>query len=234
MAKAPNAIKQLYRQVRSRLMSQARRLEKMGFSGAREKIPSIPKKITEGSIRRLEKLAKDKYRGLKEGLTTEKGETVREVEYERRKESARKAKESRQRYVDEDTGEIMTKSQYAENVIENYYDELGDYNDAFSNYMRNYIDELIQRYGRWDVAVMINRMAEENVLPSRWQMYTKEGAFTYTHEMFSYMPEIRSGEDMMAMDAYSKSLMADTADAFNTMRTDYNNERRRAREAQRR
>lgn len=234
MAKAPNTIKEMYSKLRNRLLSQARRLEKMGFSGAREKIPSIPKKITEGSIRRLEKLSKDKYSGLKEGLTTEKGETVREVEYERRKESTRKAKESRQRYVDEDTGEIMTKSQYAENVIGNYYDELGDYNDAFSNYMRNYIDELIERYGRWDVAMMINRMAEANVLPSRWQMYTKEGAFSYTHEMFSYMPEIRSGEDMMAMDAYSKSLMLDSTDAFDTMRTEYNNERRRAREAQRR
>ena len=234
MAKVSNEIKELYKKVRRNLLSQVRRLEKMGFKGAREKVPKIPNTIKPESISNLERLTKDKYRKLKEGLTTEKGETVREVEYERRKESTRKAKESRQRYVDEDTGEIMTKSQYAENVIGNYYDELGDYNDAFSNYMRNYIDELIEIYGRWDVAMMINRMAEANVLPSRWQMYTKEGAFSYTHEMFSYMPEIRSGEDMMAMDAYSKSLMLDSTDAFDTMRTEYNNERRRAREAQRR
>lgn len=233
MAKAPNAIKQLYRQVRSRLLSQARRLEKMGFSGAREKIPSIPKKITEGSIRRLEKLSKDKHRGLKEGLTNQKGESVREVEYERRKESARKAKESRERYIDEDTGEIMTKSRYAENVIENYYDELSDYNDAFSNYMREYIDELRSRYSDWDVATMINRMADDGVLPSRWQMYTKEGAFSFTHEVFSYMPQFRSSEDVMAMDAYSKSLMMSSAQTFNDLRSDYENERRRARQARR-
>lgn len=233
MANVSNIIRETYRKLRRNLLSQARKLEKQGFTGAREKIPSIPKKITEGSIRRLQKLSEGKYRSLKEGLTTGEGKTVREVEYERRKESARKAKESRERYIDEDTGETMTKSQYAENVIENYYDELSDYNDAFSNYMREYIDELRSRYSDWDVATMINRMADDGVLPSRWQMYTKEGAFSFTHEAFSYMPQFRSGEDVMAMDAYSKSLMMSSAQSFNDLRSDYENERRRARQARR-
>ena len=193
-------------------------------------MPKIPKRIDEGSIKNLERKALNKYEKLKEKITGAHGESYREVAYERRKQGA----EARQKVTDYETGEIMTKKQYAENVIGNYYDELSDFNDAFANYMKSYIDELKRRYSPWDVAMMINQMAEDGVLPSRWQMYTKEGAWSFTHEIFSYMPKIRSGEDVLAMDAYSRSLMENSTEAFNSLREDYESERRRARQARRR
>ena len=55
MAKVSNEIKDLYRKVRSKLLSQVRRLEKMGFTGAREKVPKIPKTIKPESISNLER-----------------------------------------------------------------------------------------------------------------------------------------------------------------------------------
>lgn len=234
MAKVSNEIKDLYRKVRSKLLSQVRRLEKMGFTGAREKVPKIPKTIKPESISNLERLTKNKYAKLKEGLSTEEGKSVRDVEYERRKKGIEKAKKSRESYYDEDTGEVMTKSQYARNVVDNYRSELGAYNDAFSSYMDNYIEELVRRYGYWDVSRMINEMADAGVLPSRWQQYTSEGALHFTNQVFSFLPELHSVDEILAMSAYANSLMELSAQSFDDLRSDYNNERRMARQAQRR
>ena len=48
-------IKRLYSKVRRRIQNQLYRMRKRGFDTSNIKLPQIPKKITEGSIRRLEK-----------------------------------------------------------------------------------------------------------------------------------------------------------------------------------
>ena len=48
-------VKALYRKVRRKIQNQLSKMKKRGFDTSEIKLPSIPKKITEGSIRRLEK-----------------------------------------------------------------------------------------------------------------------------------------------------------------------------------
>lgn len=64
--KKESAVEKEYKRIRKNLLSTIRRAEKRGFVFPELKIPSIPKKITKASIRNLEKLTKDKYRGLYE------------------------------------------------------------------------------------------------------------------------------------------------------------------------
>ena len=50
-----NDVKSEYRKARRRVQSRIYRLRKKGYDTSRIKLPSIPKRVTEGSIRRLEK-----------------------------------------------------------------------------------------------------------------------------------------------------------------------------------
>lgn len=249
MAKAPNQIKELYNKVRRRLLNQARKLEKQGFKGAREKIPSIPKKITEGSIRRLEKLSERGYRKLKEGLSTEQGKSVREFEWERRQKSSQKAKETRERnrraresksyeYYDD----TLSSEDYARNIIDEYIEgDLASYNDDFASYIADFIEKLVDIYSPEEVANMINTLSDKGILPTRWQLYTVEGVYNYTSQMFSYMQSLSGSSDIdfwssskaKAVQAYNNSLARNYSQEFEATRDDYHNARSAARRAAR-
>ena len=248
MAKAPNQIKELYNKVRRRLLNQARKLEKQGFKGVREKIPSIPKKITEGSIRRLEKLAERKYSKLKEGLTSE-GKTVREIEYERRQAGIKKRREA---YYNNREGvttidDTLSSEDYARNIIDEYIEgDLASYNDDFASYIADFIEKLSDIYSVEEVANMLNTLADKGILPSRWQLYTAEGAYNYTSQMFSYMQSMSGSSDIdfwssskaKAVQAYNRSLAQNYSQEFEVTRDDYHRarsaSRRAAREAKKR
>lgn len=68
------SIKSEYQRVRRNLQSKIRRATRKGFIVPENFLPNIPKKITQGSIRRLEKLSKDFYNKVTYKTTT--GETV--------------------------------------------------------------------------------------------------------------------------------------------------------------
>lgn len=244
MAKAPNYIKQEYNRIRKNLLSQIRKLEKEGFSDAREKLPSIPKKVTQGSINRLRKLSSNKYRGLKSGLRNSMGQTPRDVEYQRRQQGIKKRKEKyRPKIVDTlpiewdyDSGDTMSDSEYADLVIENYLKEL-DVNDTFASYLSDFIEGLRGLYNDSAVANMIQRFADTGTLPSRWQMYTAEGAYNFTSSIFAHMyPDMDTmmadSASIEATDALAKSTYHNYTGMFDTMRSDYNNARRSARLAE--
>lgn len=61
-----NALISAYKKHRRRILNQLSKLRKKGFDTSEIKVPKIPKKITEGSVRRLEKMA---TRGLQEKAT---------------------------------------------------------------------------------------------------------------------------------------------------------------------
>lgn len=244
MAKAPNYIKQEYNRIRKNLMAQVRKLEKQGFFDAREKIPSIPKKITQGSINRLNKLVSNKYRGLKEGLENILGESVRDVEYKHRQEGARKRKEKAEHrrekaydrwkyaYYEWDEGDTMPASVYADTVINNYLDELGG-NDTFSSFVRDFLEGMRGIYDDSDVADMINRFADKGVLPSRWQLYTVEGAYNFSLSIFSEMRHSGSNNKKIeAVQALAQSTLQNYTGMFDTMRSDHKNAIRSARLAE--
>lgn len=254
MAKTSNEIKELYKKVRSNLLSQVRRLEKMGFKGARERVPKIPKTIKPESISNLERLTKNKYRKLKEGLISEKGETVREVEYEARKARTERGKQTKQErkkakrlreYVDEQTQweydyygqnpfeDTMNETDYADNVISNFMDDIGQWNDAFYDYMSHYIMELQQHYTNAEVAEMITKATKAGVVPSVAERYNTEYLLQYTAKMFSYLPEIGNFQKDQFMDRYAQVLGEHYQDEFDSMRKEYKTERRNARRAYR-
>lgn len=91
-----NAIKKQYKRERSRIQKAIRRLKKLGFD-VKTELPKIPKKITEGSIRRLKKI---KTKDIKEQATKvdiETGEIVTAKQAEVRARRARNEAAKRKR-----------------------------------------------------------------------------------------------------------------------------------------
>lgn len=76
MAKIINAIQKAYQRERNRILSQIRKLKKQGYDTSDIKVPKIPKKKTEGSVRRLEKLSTRKIQEQASRVDVETGEII--------------------------------------------------------------------------------------------------------------------------------------------------------------
>lgn len=76
MKKIKNAIQQAYQRERNRILSHIRKLKKQGYDISEINVPKIPKKKTEGSIRRLEKLTTRKIQEQASKVDVETGEVI--------------------------------------------------------------------------------------------------------------------------------------------------------------
>ena len=139
-----------YMKARKNAQARYRRLEKKGYSFEENPIPAIPKKITEGSIRRLNKLTARELREQAEGYYTKYGERYDPVEgyklerrrtYERQRQAQRLAyreRVTREKVYSNMSGLVREKGethkqfiaradrQIEEDFRYNYYDEPSD------------------------------------------------------------------------------------------------------------
>jgi hypothetical protein len=76
MKKIKDAIQKAYQKERNRILSQIRKLKKQGYDTSDIDVPKIPKKKTEGSIRRLQKLTTRKIQEQASRVDYETGEIV--------------------------------------------------------------------------------------------------------------------------------------------------------------
>lgn len=130
------SIKSEYQKARRNLQSKIRGAIKRGYIVPENFLPNIPKKITQGSIRRLEKLSKDFYN--KVTYKTSSGEIVsgRAGRAIRRREGAEKQRftkrtqyyERRKKEIEDEIRELD--SQYVQSDQQAYYDYYGYYEDT--------------------------------------------------------------------------------------------------------
>lgn len=76
MKKIKNAIQKAYQKERNRILSQIRKLKKQGYDISDVNVPKIPKKKTEGSVRRLQKLTTRKIQEQASRVDVETGEIL--------------------------------------------------------------------------------------------------------------------------------------------------------------
>lgn len=96
--KKQNANITAYNKARQRLKRQIKRLENRGYILPENIIPEKPKKITEASVRRLEKITLQKLYEKAEAVQTDTGEIISGVDYRKqeRSQSAKKAAKTRE------------------------------------------------------------------------------------------------------------------------------------------
>ena len=200
MAKAQTPIEKEYNRLRSNLLKQRRGLEKEGLTFEKNPIPTKPKKITEASIRNLQK-AKDSLLD-KARFKTASGEilTGRQYRNVKRWESARKGAETRKK-KQRKTGPV----DFATVVINNYLAELNKWEHANKEKVRqnagrvsNWILTLLEKNDKETVARMIEQGAQEGLILDFWTLYNDDLIAEYMTEMVRKFPGM-TGEERDAM-----------------------------------
>lgn len=192
--KQPTQLQIEYRKARRNLQARVRRLEKKGFMV--EPIPAIPKRITRGSINRLNKLTRKKLKETKVTIKfdVETGEILEEITRTKRKKKAEKHSELT---AETETPEYISYDRMTDIIITNVMSELSSVKSYISRpEARNNVDKiehtinsLISQYGKREVATALNKAnAEDKItLPL---MYDDEATARFLIDIMSFLSEI--------------------------------------------
>lgn len=192
--KQPTQLQIEYRKARRNLQARVRRLEKKGIMV--EPIPAIPKRITRGSINRLNKLTRKKLKETKVTIKfdVETGEILEEITRTKRKKKAEKHSELT---AETETPEYISYDRITDIIITNVMSELSSVKSYISRpEARNNVDKiehtinsLISQYGKREVATALNKAnAEDKItLPL---MYDDEATARFLIDIMSFLSEI--------------------------------------------
>lgn len=200
----PNKYVTEYRKERSRIQRFIKRAEKRGYVFEDNIIPDIPKNITAGSIRRLQKLTPKELYSRAHKLDYETGEVVpaqvgRDIE---RSQAAKKAAQTRKSIQQNIKIPSMreerqaTQAEYrrfpteSDILVNNWYTELEALQNAgYYRALKNWMDGAIAQFGREAVAQMLKE-AYEHGYQLGWEVAYKEMAFKeYTNTLIDFIPD---------------------------------------------
>lgn len=148
MAKKVSKTVQEYRKQRKRIQSTISRLRKKGYFPAINILPDIPKKITQGSVRRLQKIDIEYIYKKSVFLDVETGELI-----EGRK-PKRKAKEKNNtKNKKEKTGQQKERyADFTDMVIREYINQISRFPKKVAEIVLRKLDEAIKKSGNDNVA----------------------------------------------------------------------------------
>ena len=188
-----------YQKERQRITRQIKRMEGRGYYWDKDILPNIPKRVTQASVNRLKKIKTDDIYRKAKYLDRETGEIMiglagrkheRHVSAIRGAETRRRAREY---YEYNDKGFIPPEATVSISMdsvfITNYRLSLNSWNDRVQDKVNRWIDELIDRFGVHDVAMMIVNGQESGVLFTRHEAYDNESLKNYMAEMIDFLPE---------------------------------------------
>lgn len=200
----PNKYVTEYRKERSRIKRFIKRAEKRGYVFEDNIIPDIPKNITAGSIRRLQKLTPKELYNRARKLDYESGEIVpgqvgRDIE---RSQAAKKAAQTRKsihqniKIPSIRDERQATQAEYrrfpseSDILINNWYTELeGLQNAAYYRSLKAWMDRAIAQFGREAVAQMLKE-AYAHGYQLGWEVAYKDTPFKeYTNTLIDFIPD---------------------------------------------
>ena len=201
------ALEKKYKQQRRRIQRFISTHEKRGYSFGNV-LPRIPKKITQASVRRLEKITpqylyqRGQYGGelsygeivsAKRGLILEKQEHKR-VKEEQKLLQQREIK-ARQYHTNAKGFKVPTnissdKSLYDHSVIQGFRINLLNYNEHANLILNTWLDKILAIRDIHDVAVMLERGADAGYLVNRKIVYDRTQMNNYMSAMLDYLPDV--------------------------------------------
>lgn len=150
---------QEYRRQRKRVQSLIRRYEKQGLMVNLE-LPSIPKRITQGSVNRLVKLTPERVRRNTIGVDVSTGEIL---SYNRAR-----AQQRRQRMeTTAERGMLPLDMPFSSDiVISNFRSNITIWNETAQSIILRWLDTVIDKFGKEKVAKMLQDAEEQGMLPN--------------------------------------------------------------------
>lgn len=178
-----------------------RRAEKRGYLFSDDILPQKPKRITKASVKKLAKLTPDVLYSRGEYVDTSTGEIV-SAEQGRRLErsvSARKAAQTRKKKQEVPSATFVPP--YRENpdtsftdavAITQFRSHVNQFNERASSVLNTWLDRMLNENSLHDVAVMLNRGAEEGVMVTYQVAYSSDALVQYVGKMIEFLPEAGS------------------------------------------
>ena len=155
---------QEYRRQRKRVQNLIRRYEKQGLMVNLE-LPSIPKRITQGSVNRLAKLTPERVRRNTIGVDVSTGEIL---SYNRAR--AQQRRERMQSTAEQDVLPLDIPFS-ADIVISNFRSNITIWNEAAQSIILRWLDTVIDKFGKEKVAKMLQDAEEQGMLPNHKIVY---------------------------------------------------------------
>ena len=171
-------------------------------------------------IKRLERAIKSEYKNtgieLDKSLIPEMPKRVTKKQLQKIKSIKPKDLREQSQYIDYETGEILTYEEvkdywqneqryispnrldFSDTVISGFMDSISQYNDAFQNKMRGWINGLINQYGKDAVSNMLMEGTEAGVIVTNKTAYSDVAYSEYITEMLEYLDmDYRTREDIL-------------------------------------
>ncbi len=210
MAKKVSKTVQEYRKQRKRIQSTINRLRKEGYFPAINILPDIPKKITQGSVRRLQKIDIEYIYNKSVFLDTETGELLEgkrpkskhkqkpKVDTKNKKKKERQQKE---RYAD-----------FTDMVIREYKNQISRFPAKVAEIILRKLDEAIQKSGKDNVAYALqykNESLSEYLNNVALFGDSIQAILAYCDAMFGDLPGMDNGSrleisDIIDSESYSE------------------------------
>lgn len=202
------SVEQEYNKQLKRVKSFIRRAEKKGFVFSENVVPSRPKRITQASVRKLEKLTPNKL--------YQKAEYVSEATYgelisgkkglqivKQQQKEQRKAKQKQRNIQVEPPTQESTNTEgftpptyvsydtsfFARVVISNYREYLTHFNEMCREILTDWLDSQIAQNGELAVAVMLEDGAKSGYLVTYKIAYEMDKILDYISHMMEFMPD---------------------------------------------
>lgn len=200
--------KQEYSRNRRRIQSAIRRLRNQGFLVPEDILPPIPKRITAGSVRRLEKITTEKIVRASRAVDVSTGEIVSGKEAQKIIQAERKERR-RQRKAYGGASRPKVVPNYSDIVTRNFEREMINIfgrNDRLLNYVRRWYQRALQTYGKEDLAKALAESYANGEWPG-WEAVSDEellvGSLNAILELIGgsqgareeIMEELEQGED---------------------------------------
>lgn len=210
MTKKQQLINEYKKHIR-RIKSFIRNATKRGFDIDYE-IPRKPKRITEGTIRRLSKIRPD-YLYKKSSYASEEtfGEIVPGVKGRKieRSRAAKKAADTlRKRRQKTQAGKSTSGTEYTQDffvdiILSNYRAHIAQFNQKAYSALSKWLDKLIADKGKKDVSIMLEKGANNGLIVTYKIVYSETALSNYISSMLDYLPDtgnIYKDEFMDAME----------------------------------
>lgn len=190
--KKASPLKKAYTKERQRIQRQSRSLMRRGIF-VDNLLPPIPKIITEGSIRRLQRISREKIEST--GLyVSESGDVFTgkyAVQASRRDRAELKKRVSRETFQRPEIAPQIGPSQedISRQIIDNFFgDLLESMSDPGATVFRDWLDRMISTEGEKRVADMIKNAIENGYTMEYWQGYRENDFNAKIAEMKNYFP----------------------------------------------
>lgn len=208
-----SSVEQEYAKQVKRIKSFISRAEKRGYMFEEKVIPVKPKRVTQASVRKLEKLTSQQLcKKAVYGGELSQGEIVKGTKGQALEKLARK--EARKHKIPVATQEPTNthnfvppynrstdQSMFDNTVILHFTESISHYNQSANYLLNQWLDRVLAQAGRHDTAVMLENAQQAGLL-ALWQVaYNYEKLIGRLNAMLDYLPEMTTMWKSDIMDA---------------------------------